>query len=164
MRTIELVLLLVCGQFGQAMASDSKADRDTLRGIKTIQVVVLDISADAIKDGLTVQQIRTDVELRLRKAGVVVVDDLPKSNRHLTIMAACVKRAYEGTSVYAYDVTVSFDQPAITVSNNVLAVLSTWSVGSVGLAGSSNMSRFVRETIGNFVDEYINAYLSVNPK
>lgn len=104
MRIISLVLLLALGSFGQAVAEYQPANRETLRGIKTLKVIVADLIADVIKDGLTIPQIRTDVELRLRKAGVVVVDDLPQSNAYLTVSVNATKAA-DGT--YAYTLIVS---------------------------------------------------------
>lgn len=39
----------------------------------------------------------------------------------------------------------------------------TWNVESVGIAGSDNLND-VRDRIKDRVDQFINAYLSVNPK
>jgi hypothetical protein len=39
----------------------------------------------------------------------------------------------------------------------------TWSVSSVGTVGRDNIRR-VRDFIKDFVDQFIHAYLAVNPK
>src|ERR1700688_347675 len=78
MRIMRLLIPLLIGSVVGMMASDRPSERLTLRGIKTIEVLVEDVTPDEIKAGLTTNQdelsdqIRTDVERRLRKAGVAV--------------------------------------------------------------------------------------------
>ena len=72
MKIVRLAALLLIGSNAGLMALDTTEERATLCGIKTIDVVVEELRTDEIRDGLTKDQIRTDVELRLKKAGVAV--------------------------------------------------------------------------------------------
>jgi hypothetical protein len=55
-----------------AQGFDTETTRATLRGLEGVHVVVEALKAEAERDGLTRTQIQTDVELRLRKAGIRV--------------------------------------------------------------------------------------------
>src|SRR2546425_3316356 len=54
----------------QTVEKAEEGARETLRGLKGVGVVVERVSPDAERDGLTQSQLQTDVELRLRKAGI----------------------------------------------------------------------------------------------
>jgi hypothetical protein len=72
-------LTLICALALAAHAqTPSKAQLDadqaaTLKGIQEIAVVV-DVNKVFLSNGLTAEQLETDIELRLRKAGIAVVD------------------------------------------------------------------------------------------
>ena len=67
-RAIVLVALIL--QFSGVGFSNS--DPGSLKGIVAVEVVIEDLSKDAIALGLTQETLVTDVELRLRKAGIKV--------------------------------------------------------------------------------------------
>src|SRR5437879_10829863 len=52
---------------------DSQHTRKTLAGVKGVGVAVEPIKEDAERDGLGRDQVNTDVELKLRQAGVTVL-------------------------------------------------------------------------------------------
>ena len=54
-------------------ASDGPLDRDTLRGLSAVQVLVEKLDDDAKRAGFDVNTIQTDVELKLRLAGIKVL-------------------------------------------------------------------------------------------
>ena len=54
-------------------ASDSEVDRQTLAGITAVKVVIEDLPSDALNLGLIRESIQTDVELKLRLAGMRIV-------------------------------------------------------------------------------------------
>jgi hypothetical protein len=158
--------LIICVLFaGLATAAEGKLGRETLRGITSIEVVVESPDSEAIRDGLTKDQIQTDVELRLRKAGVRVIgSDDPEATKapFLAISANLLKgRSIDG---YAYSCQVALFQGVMVLSNSTATLASTWSIEMTGIAGTNNMVMAVRNSIGDLVDKFLNAYLSVNPK
>lgn len=56
-----------------ATAIDSKDGRETLRGLKGVYVLVEHLNPEAERDGLDKTTIQTDVELKLRQAGIQVL-------------------------------------------------------------------------------------------
>jgi hypothetical protein len=152
-------LLVACGI---TTAGDSSVDRSTLRGITSVPVLIEQLSPDAISHGLTKDQIQTDVELRLRKAGITVPDAVG-SGPYLYVHVGLMKdRELDGLYVIYYD--VSFHQLVFVVPTDVYSVVPTWSASSFGDVGGYNLAPTVRSTVADLVDEFINAYLSVNPK
>ncbi len=55
-----------------AFATDGPYDRASLKGVKAVSVVVEHLAPDVEKAGITSSQVQTDVELRLRQAGLPV--------------------------------------------------------------------------------------------
>ena len=62
--------------------SEEVRKRETLRGLPGVCVVIEALGADIKKDGLTEEQLRTDVEVRLRRAGirVLTLDEVKESS------------------------------------------------------------------------------------
>jgi hypothetical protein len=56
------VLLVILAWPVESFAGDTPLDRETLRGLAGVGVVVEDLGTDAKADGLTEEQIQTDVE------------------------------------------------------------------------------------------------------
>jgi outer membrane lipoprotein-sorting protein len=66
-----VVLMLVLST--SVFAGDIKSDRETLKNLKGVHVHVQDLNQDIEQAGLSKDQIRTDVELKLRLAGIKVL-------------------------------------------------------------------------------------------
>jgi hypothetical protein len=157
---ISLMTWLLIGSTTALGGSDSDLERATLRGINEFSVVVEDPGLRVAEEGLRKDQIQADAELRLRKASIPITEF--KGGAFLYVSTNLV--ALKDGRGFAYSLKVSFDQTVVVVTNKVVTATSTWSVGSVGFAGSSVVTQSVREDIGDLVDRFINAYLSVNPK
>jgi len=160
-------LVLTCPAGFQAFSYDGSLTRETLRGLQGIEVLVENIAPEAERDGLTRRQVQTDVELRLRRAGIRVLSD---EEGHTTPGRPCLyinvhtsKR--DGRGFYAYHVTVALNQDVRLARDLAMESLgtTTWSVSTVGSVGEAR-TREVRETVHDGVDEFINAYLAENPE
>jgi hypothetical protein len=69
-----VVLWCLLGLVGiESWAMDTEDTRATLRGVEGVLVVVEDLGDDVEQAGLTRQQLQTDVELRVRQAGIRVL-------------------------------------------------------------------------------------------
>jgi hypothetical protein len=154
-----IVGLAVAGSY----AEDEDVDRDTLRGLSGVHVVIESVRPEIERAGLTKQQLQTDVELRLRQTGIRVLSKAERAqvlgwpflyvNVHVLI----------STGMAIYNIRVDLKQEAQLSANDSSAVVSTWSTGSLGRTGIANMPTDVRNSLRDRVDEFVNAYLSVNP-
>ena len=136
----------------------TKEQRDTLKGLNGVCVIVESLIPDAEQHGLTKEALQTAVELRLRQHGIKVNPVGPVL--FISVSAA----ANEEFSISAVAVWVGFVQPAVLLRNpKTLTAVTTWQKYNVGLFGLDKLRTF-RETVQDNVDEFINDYLAANPK
>jgi hypothetical protein len=142
---------------GVSAAPTDQQSAESLKGLKSIAIVVEDLSEDEKRFGLTKGLIQTDVELKLRLAGIRVVPDaeLPAfAVVHVTVIAS--------PSGFAAAVEVALMQWVSLARNpSIGSLATTWKENEV--IGKPNGSE-IRESVKNHVDRYVNAWLSVNPK
>ncbi len=127
------------------------------------------LDPEAEKDGLTKDRLQTDVELRLRKAGIQVLTkkqwlDAPGSP-YLYVEVGTIKEK-EGSlaGLYTYSLSVSLSQKvALTRNPSMTRHAPTWGVDVIGSVGADNLQS-ICDRLVNLVDKFINDYLAVNPK
>jgi hypothetical protein len=146
-----------------ATAVDDELSRRSLKGLKGVEVVVESLKAEAERDGLDETSIQTDVELKLRLAGIAVLTKEERLAAPGTPFLYINVNTQSG-SLYAYSISVQLEQDVrLDRDPSTRISATTWSVTSVGTVGRNNL-RDVRDSIKDIVDIFINAYLSVNPK
>jgi hypothetical protein len=139
------------------LADDTDITRESLRGLKEMGVVIENLNPKTEKDGLTRKQIRTDIELKMREAGIKVS---MQYNPWLYLRPTILKRNVEGYSFFI-DIEVKQNVRLERDPNIFLTGIPTWSTNVVGIVSDING---VRTEIDNLVDTFLNAYLSVNLK
>ena len=155
------VLLLAASA---ATAQDTEINRQSLKGLKGVYVLVESLQPGAERDGLNKTSIQTDVELKLRQAGIMVLTEAESFETpgapHLYINLNT-----RSGSVYAFSINVRLRQ-TVRLDRDPsmqLSAVTTWSEEALGIIGRDNL-REIRDYIKDYVDQFINAYLSVNPK
>jgi hypothetical protein len=142
------------------------SDRESLRGLGGIGVT-LRIDDEAIESGLTPDQIGTDVTLRLRKAGIHVLDgadaEVPKGRARIVVVVNATK--IQG-SIYTYSVSAVVMQDVTLARANSAHSFYATTWDSTRLKGitSGDLRQIIRNALGDVVDKFINDYLAVNPK
>jgi hypothetical protein len=165
-KAIGIALLLLAPLFVplRGMNGASKSSRESLTNIVTLEVLIEDLSPESEAAGLSRDQITTDVELRLRKSGIKVREQGQgvKPTPILYVNAHLVMAQSGGSFVYT--INVSVEQDVKVIANDRFCLASTWSSSKLGLVGHDKIARVARDVIGDLVDEFLNDYLSVNPK
>jgi len=142
----------------RALGQESSVALDvrSLKGIDSVQVVI-DLTDTGKVSELDKYIIRTDVELKLRGAGMRVLSEEEESKApgspYLYLNVNLV-----GT---AAAVEIQLMQTARLVRNDEIAVGATWSQRSLS---TNSTAPVVRGLIKDQVDTFLNAWLSVNPK
>jgi hypothetical protein len=160
-----LAVLWCIGGFSgaQSWASDSNSTRATLRGLSGVQVVIEHLDPEVERGAqLTHRQLQTDVERRLRQAGVVVftkAESLKTPGAPFLIVN--VKVLLHASGIAAFRIDVEVYQSAHLEADNASVSISTWSVSSVGAVGVGNL-RVIRERVSDYVDKFLIAWLSVH--
>ena len=159
------------------LAMDDEESRSTLKGLKGVYVLVQffqEKNNNLNEIGLSEDVIRTDVELKLRMAGVNVVSKdealqkLPVIPQLvIEIMGLTTAGAGEkGPKQITSTVSIMLIQPTSLVRDPGISALAvTWLRGGYvyGLA-NKRIAANIRNIVKDCVDVFINAYLSVNPK
>ena len=150
---------------GRSWAGDSDRDRETLRGLQGLEVLVADLKPDLERAGLTQQQLQTDVAGQLRQAGIPLLTSAERvhvpGKPFLAVTVHVVPRA-DGL-LAAYAITVEVYQVASLEFEAFKATVATWSVGATGSIGLPLLDT-LRHSVKDAVAHFIDAYLSVNPR
>ena len=64
----------------------------------------------------------------------------------------------------AYAISVELKQQGSLKINDVSAMVATWASGGLGTIEVPYVSDTVRKYVRDYIDRFINAYLSVNPR
>lgn len=163
-----LVASIVLMFFSCTPASAQLSDPTWLKNLKEVHVFTAGVTSDfERKVSVYKAQIQTDVELRLRKAGMRVLS--PKEHQPgvtaflvVNILVAEFSGTDELPSLYAISLDLFLNQPfKFTSSNGHYAI--TWHEAAVYLYGEETVKN-LRSAILDLVDRFINDYLAANPK
>jgi hypothetical protein len=141
-----------------AAGSDSQVERASLTGLTTISVVVEDVAPAA---GVTAA-IQSEVERRLRQAGISIT---PDADAYLYVHVTVADAGASLPVPYVVDVSLMQE---VTLPRNVRTrtplQCPTWSVNRLGMASADRLRPLVTDRVAEFIDQFIGAYRSVNPK
>lgn len=133
--------------------------RSTLKGLKHFNVVIEDLEPAAEQAGLSRDRLKTDVELRLRRARLPVAEGHQDAFLYVHIS---VERT--ATNGLAYCVRVSLAENAVLARDKAIFTLAeTWKRAGIGVTPSSDFVSEARQAVGDQVDDFINDYLAANP-
>ena len=146
---------------------------ESLHGLRGVQVLVEDLKPDARVAGLSKSKLQTQVELRLRRAGVPVLSEEESfkdaRSPYLYINVATI--ADSNFSTYGYIVVLQLNQTVSLLIDaqgkniEVRAVATTWTAqGRYGSLRRSQLEATVRRALDQMVDKFANDYLASNPK
>jgi len=134
-------------------------DDETLKGIPSLQVFVEGVSPEDKPHGLTRDRLHSDVERRLRKAGIAV------SAGATQYLYVNVNTLQSRQRLYSYSVVVMLRQAAYLVRDPLIMAPAaiTWWKGTDGITAEANLQS-VRDAVADLVDKFIHAYREQNPK
>ena len=159
--TICFVTIILIGFSSPSVQSqDTVRTRTTLKGVSAVCVLVETLPEGATILGLTKESIQTDVELKLRLAGMRVVTE--KAVEQLPGMPSLYVNLIVTDTAKAAYIEVELDQNVRLDRNDQLAIgVATWEMGTVF---ANPNAQVIRDKIKDIVDQFLNAWLSVNPK
>ena len=166
MRHTLIVTLMVMTCFAQNLAEAANADeRESLRGLPGVHVLIENITKDAQADGLLVDSVRNAVELILRSGGIKI---LTESEILQTTPAAYLYvkiGAYKNKSgLYGVSVRVSLEQRvSLLGAPQQIMFAPTWQDEVTGTIGSSNIAKVINH-VESTVKSFANDFLTVNPR
>jgi hypothetical protein len=145
-------------------------DRESLRGLPGIGVMLEDIGNEARAFGLDTTDVRTHVELALRQNGIRVLSTaelLAQRRMPFLYVNIAVTRYTANPNVITFDVAVQLEQMVTIPTNSVsgLQPASTWQAHShYGLTGPMHAREDVYSGLDTALEEFANDWLAVHPK
>lgn len=131
-----------------------------LRGISVVDVAVERLSSDAERFGLTADELKQDIQLKLRQNGIKVSDVVAP---FFYLVAHCVY--IPELERFAYTVNAQFVQEVLLPRQPGLRLMgTTWHDGSTGHISQLGLRSSIRKATSDVVDRFLNAYLAENPK
>ena len=161
-----IVTLLITISLSGGIATTIRADDaeiSVLRGLKEVFVDVEDLDFRVERVGLTTEHLRTDAELKLKRAGIKVQSEKESmktpGSPQLHIM---VKVLGTSTGNYAAHIRIELREAVSLVRHPGMEVFtSTWTTGKFGVTQSLTD---VREQEQALLDTFIAEYIAANPK
>jgi len=149
--TAVLAVLFISGLNASRAFGQESLDANTLKGIGEVQVAIGDLSDSAQALGLEEENIQTDIEVQLRRAGLRVSS---------TPVGAFI---YVSVSVVgkASAIRVELNQSARLLLSGEVWTVTTWSKDYLE---ANSTAESVRSHFKDIVDAFLNDWLSVNPK
>jgi hypothetical protein len=136
--------------------------RDVLKGLTGVFVVVEAMRPEVEKIGLTSQVIQTDVELELRRFGIRVLSNdermamLGSPYLYVNVNAGMSR----GDKLWG-SLNIRLNEQVILVRQSIVCRTFTWQSQMI-FTGDTEQE--VRNLVKERVDEFINDYLAANPK
>lgn len=169
-RALTSLVLCFCAAFTAVAQKSLPVDnRGSLRGLPGVNVLIEPFQdGETESRGLTDRQLQTDVELRLRKAGirVLTLQETKANSIHPTLYVNLNVIPVEATSgqLYAFCLSVEVQQTVFLVTSPPsYTIANTWNTGTAGTVGIEHLGS-LRGKIGDLVDTFINDFLAANPK
>ena len=162
--------VVLCALLGLSVtpsgASNTEATRATLRGLLGVQVVMDAFTPEVESAGLLRQPLHTEVELRLRLAGIRVLTSEERlrvvGHPVLAINVHVLLNQLLGLTVYHISVAL-YQSVALDTGAVASERASTWDIATMGTLAMNDLTR-VREYVRDLIDAFSDAYLSVNPR
>ncbi|RJR32371.1 MAG: hypothetical protein C4576_30535 [Desulfobacteraceae bacterium] len=147
---------------GAALAQIMLGDKEVLLGLDTVSVVVERFKPEIERDGLYAATIQTDAEMKLRMAGMKVLESddpsLPEDLPHLVIQVNALKYS-EG---YMYDARVFLREPVFLPRKK--SRISGTTLRIRGQFGCTSHLSDIREEARDAVDNFIRVWQEANSK
>jgi hypothetical protein len=156
-RRSTLVIIALCG-WQLLFAGDSLAERETLRDLKSIGVMI-GLERTIQEAGVTVDMLRPDVEAKLRRANVRVIPRAQLLERDMRDPTLIVN--FSGTTKSGDILSSTMELLLRQRVSPKSSQISTWSVSRAGSIRTGETAK-IRNVVNASVDDFIKACSSVN--
>ena len=141
----------------------SDAEIPVLRDLKEVLVHVEDLDFRVERVGLTTDHLRTDAELKLKRAGIKVQSEKESMEKvRIPQLHITVKVLGTSSGNYAAHIRLELREAVDLVRHPGMEVFtSTWTTGRFGVTQSLSDVRKQEQAL---LDKFITEYIAANPK
>ena len=159
-----VVMALTCLALSAAQAVTLE-QRESLRKLQGVEVVIEDINAEASADGLSKDAISTAVELILQSSGIRVLDEPERTKTSSGPFIYINVNAHRDSSTYSLCVGVELRQLVSLVTRPEQGMfVATWSSHALATVGADRLREVIPGLIEPKVKAFANDFLAVNPR
>jgi len=155
--------LLLSG-VSHAFNENDWARQDALVGLKGVYVEVGHLEGKALRLGLNRDQIKTDVEQRLRKGGVKVLTEKErlKTPGRPSLCVEVSTATDENAGICVFSINVELKE-IVKLARDFEDYGSIWHHGGLGWIGIARITK-ITDYVGEHIDIFINEFLATNTK
>lgn len=142
-----------------AIAQTPDEGRRVLQGLRAVKVIVETIQ-EANAAGIDTVGLRVEVELELRRVGIMVIDTAaPYVYLNINLIPTT-----NGVT-WAYSYALELNERIVLVRRPATPSVwaATWHKGGVGFAGSNRIVGAIQDVVHSLVMQLVNDYLAANP-
>lgn len=162
LRVFSLLLVLL---LASSACAAEKPDNHTLKGIVGVRIVIEPLNSDAVKAGLKTDDLISDVEARLRAAGIKILSDKEaersKFSGDLSIKVGLDRS--KDAPLLCFSVQLHLKQGVMVLRSSEIYACTTWEKSAVGTVKPENIIQ-IREIVKNMVDGFAREYWKQNKK
>jgi hypothetical protein len=138
-------------------AGDASLDRGTLRGLKSINVIIDKVDPQLSQEGLTAEFLQGKIEARLGSAKISV-DKAAKEFLGLRVLAARINKG-----PYSVCLSLGLYQPVmLSRDKEIRTATQTWEIETILVAPQKVLMQSSEESLNELVDHFAGAWRSVN--
>jgi hypothetical protein len=179
--SLQIIALLVIGSFALGAGrpdanqpaaspratelSPEEAERESLRGLAGVEVVVDPLDSEIEQLGLSTGKLQQDIRQRLQKAGVKVLTErerLPSAGTAVFIIRVDTLHDRIGRYFYSIDLLLAQRARLERHPTEEFPVVTWKKLGTVSTIADDNV-KHLEEQVLRKVDQFIKDYLGVNP-
>jgi hypothetical protein len=141
--------------------------KESLKGLKGIGIFIEPLNPEMEKSGVSKNQIREQVELKISQAGIRVINNAERLNEPGKPYLYVNLNAYSWREevIYGYSLKVELNQLVLLDRDRMRGCFGpTWTTGSAGILGANKFIGFLREELAESLDKFVRDYLAVNPR
>jgi len=141
---------------GSHAAGDAALDRATLRGLKSVGVVIDTLDAELTRQGLSAGDLAARITDRLQKAGV------PTDKSATEFVGLRIMQVHDKKGPYGLCLSIGTYQPVVLVRDkNMKTATQTWEVETVVVADAKLVREAALNSVDDLVDRFVAAWKSV---
>ena len=168
---LQIVAVFVTGFVLPVHAFDAEVSRETMKGLTGFYILIEELNpniakyASVQKNNISTQTLKSQVENRLRAAGIRVLswDEMMKTPERPMLYVAVNTHEYE-KFWYAYDIRVEVRQLVTLVGQPGKTINgATWSVNMIGVMNIGQLQTLY-DNLGVLLGRFVEAYMAVNKK
>lgn len=140
-------------------------ERESLRGLPGVVVVIETITPEAQADGLSEEAIQAAVELILQSSGIriLIESDALKVFSHPWLYV--VPNIGKAGPYYYYNVSLRLIQEVLPVQGRQHRIAATtWEGNTAGIVTNNDLREVILEIIERWAKAFANDFLAVNPR